>query len=73
MHDTSCLSPQVIKNKIKKTIKGIVWSGFIGEYKKPPIYIIQKPYDQTADGIFIDDILRRFLKKKVEITIKKIL
>jgi hypothetical protein len=73
MHDITRLSPQVFKNKIKKIIKRIIWSGFIGEYKKPPIYIIQKPYDQAADGIFINDILRRFLKKKVEITIKEIL
>jgi len=53
----------------KKIIRGLVWSGFIGEYKKPPIYIIPKPGD---DGIFIDDVLRKFVTKKVRITIEEI-
>jgi len=52
-----------------KIIKGKVWSGFIGEYKKSPIYIIPKPSD---DGIFIDDFLRPFIKKNVKITIEEL-
>jgi len=53
----------------KFIIKGKVWSGFHGEYKKPPIYIIFKP---GSDGIFIDDIFRKYLRKEVYITIKEI-
>ncbi len=53
----------------KKSLVGKVWSGFIGEYKQPPIYIIPTP---LADGIFIDDFLRPFLRKKVCITAKEI-
>ena len=60
---------------MKKIIKGKVWSGFIGEYKKPPIYIIcQTRYYRggrtTEETIFIDDIFREFLTKKVKITIE---
>ncbi len=54
-------------NPKEMRVTGVVWMGYIGEYKKPPIYIIPEP---EADGIFIDDILRKFLRKKVHITIK---
>lgn len=57
------------KEKRKKSLTGIVWGGFIGEYKKPPVYIIPKP---GADGIFIDDVLRPFFRKKVHIIIEEV-
>lgn len=50
---------------------GKVWSGYVGEYKKPPIYLIQKPYWQKDEVDFIDDILRSFLRKEVRITIEQ--
>ena len=52
-------------------IKGRVWSGFVGEYKKPPIHIILSP-GITAKMVFIDDILKKFITKDVEITVKVI-
>lgn len=53
----------------KKSLVGKVWGGFAGEYKKPPIYIIPKP---GGNGIFIDDVMKKFLKKKVRITIEEV-
>lgn len=54
-----------------KIIKGRVWSGFVGEYKKPPIYIITK-LDIDGSEVFIDDVLRKFVGKDIEITIREI-
>lgn len=57
---------------MKKVYKGLVWSGFVGEYKHPPIYIIPPSDEAMEDGIFVSDIFRKFLKKKVRITIEVI-
>lgn len=54
--------------KKSKGLTGLVWFGYIGEYKKPPCYIIRKAKD---DEIFIDDFLRQFAGQKVQITIKE--
>lgn len=59
------------KQKLKKeSLTGLVWSGYIGEYEHPPIYIIPKSRKRFPDGIFISDFLKKFLKKNVEITVK---
>ncbi len=51
-----------------KKIKGVIYGGFKGECgKRNPWYIIPKPGE---DGIFICDILKKYVRKKVEITIK---
>lgn len=56
--------------KMKKTIlTGKVWGGYIGEYKHPPIYIIMSP-GMEGDTVFIDDILRKFMRKDIKITIE---
>lgn len=57
------------EKKRKKIVEGIVWAGFTGEYKKSPIYIIPKPDD---DGIFVDDILKGFVRRKVRLTIEEV-
>lgn len=50
-------------------VKGKVWTGFIGECKdRCPCYIIPKAGE---DGVFICDVLRKFFRKKVTITIKE--
>lgn len=54
----------------KKSLIGKVWAGFIGEYKKPPIYIIITPGIE-GKTVFVDDIFKRFIGKKVSITIKE--
>jgi len=56
---------------MKKILKGMVWAGYIGEYKKPPVYIIVTP-GAEGETIFISDFLRKFVLKKVEITVKVI-
>ncbi len=62
----------------KKVYKGLVWSGYVGEYKHPPVYIIPFPkgipktLDDVKDGIFVSDIFRKFIKKKVCVTIRVI-
>ncbi len=54
----------------KKTILiGKVWSGYKGEYKRPPVYIIHTP-GIDGDTIFIDDLLRKFMKEDIKITIE---
>ncbi len=56
------------------TIKGKVWSGYIGECKhdkRNPFFAIQEePDDEWDDAIFICDILKKFAGKDVVITIK---
>ncbi len=56
----------------KKTIIGKVWTGFVGEYKKSPVYIIKEPYGAEAETVFLADLLRPFWAKKVRITIEEI-
>ncbi len=59
----------------EKTITGLLWGGFKGECNKEhcqhinPLYVIKKP---QADGIYLCEILRAFLMKKVCITIKEL-
>ena len=55
----------------RKSLVGIVWSGFIGEYKGPPIYIISD-IGENGREFFIDKVLTKFLKKKVRITIEEL-
>ncbi len=55
--------------KRKKIVTGKVWSGFIGEYKHPPVYIIPAP---NKDGIFVSDILKKFLRKEVRMTLEEL-
>ena len=55
---------------MSKTIfKGKIYSGYIGEYKHPPIYIILTPGIE-GDTVFVDDILRKFMREDVKITIE---
>lgn len=65
-----------IKSRRKKSLVGKVWTGFIGEYKKPPIYIIHQSCFSCCriieEATFIDDFLRPFLKKKVRVTISEL-
>ena len=56
---------------MKKVLSGKVWSGYIGEYKKPPIYVIVSP-GIGGETVFIDDVLRKFMRRKVKITIEEV-
>ena len=56
----------------KKSLMGLVWTGFSGEYNKPPIYIIKKHYGFKANTVFISDFLKPFVNKKVRITIEEV-
>ncbi len=55
----------------KKTLIGKVWSGYINEYKKPPVYIIVTP-GIDDDTVFVSDLFKKFMMKKVRITIEEI-
>lgn len=56
-----------------KILKGRVWSGFAGEYKKPPVYIITKlGINSNGEEVFIDDVLKKFIMKDVKITIEEV-
>ena len=59
---------------MRRVIKGKIWSGYIGECKKDkrgPCFLIQEePDDEWDDAIFLCDILRKFARQKVVITIK---
>ena len=56
---------------MKKRITGKVWFGFVGEYQKPPCYIILGKEGFDADTVFISDVLKEFAGKEVCITIKE--
>ena len=61
-------SPMKDKKK-RKSLEGKVWSGFIGECKdKCPCYLLRP----KMEAIFICDILRKFARKKVRITIQEL-
>ena len=63
----------LISEKLKgEMVKGRVWSGFIGECKgdkRTPCYIIPEP---DEEGIFLCDILKKYAKQEVVITIDHI-
>jgi len=53
----------------KKRIQGKIWSGFISECKdRCPCYLL-RPYNEA---VFICDVLKKFAKKRVRITIEEI-
>jgi len=54
-----------------KVLKGKVWGGYIGEYKKPPVYIIVSPGIE-GDTVFVSDLFKKFMRKKVRITIEEL-
>jgi len=56
---------------MKKVLKGKVWGGYIGEYKKPPVYIIVSPGIE-GDTVFVSDLFKKFMRKKVRITIEEL-
>lgn len=51
----------------EEKLSGVVWSGFIGEEDKPPVYIIPAP---DEEAIFINDFLRPYVMKHVTITVE---
>ncbi len=54
---------------MKTILTGKVWSGYKGEYKRPPVYIIHT-LGINGDTIFIDDLLREFMTEDIELIIK---
>ncbi len=58
---------------MQKKIKGKVWTGFIGECnKRCPCYLLLDYPNPELDAIFICDVLRKFVRKEVRITIEPI-
>jgi len=58
----------------KESLIGIVWTGWGNECKSkqwntPSLYIVPKPKE---DGIFLCNILKKFLGKRVCITIEEL-
>jgi len=59
-------------SKEKIEISGRAWTGFIGECKTLdicPYYLI---HDKDDNGIFICELLKKFMGKDVKITIEEI-
>ena len=63
------------------TAEGLLWCGYIGECKKDkrtPCYVLEdtelsktkKTLDDTADGIFLCDILKSYAGKQVKIIVE---
>lgn len=59
-----------------KKVTGIIWNGFVEECKcRMPFYIInEKEFinKEFGDGVFLCDILKKFVNKNVSIEIKEI-
>lgn len=52
-----------------KKIKGKLWLGFKGECKsKIPCYLIKR---KGEDGIFLCDILSKYVNKQIKITVEE--
>lgn len=60
------------RKKRKKVLTGKVWSGYIGEYKHPPVYIITDVEVDGEDAVFVSGLFREFMRKEVKITIEEI-
>lgn len=59
-------------SKRKKSLAGLVWFGFTGEYQNPPCYIIVGNEGWDNEEMFISDVLKEFAGRKVEIIIKEV-
>lgn len=56
---------------MKKVITGKVWSGYIGEDRKPPVFIIVTP-GVEGNTVFVSALFKKFMRKKVRITIQEL-
>ena len=58
----------------KETVEGILWGGFKGEHNlEHPYYVLPPKQDAlTEDAVFVADILRKFARKRVRITVEEI-
>jgi len=58
----------------KVTVEGVLWGGFEGEHNlKYPYYILPPKEDALEeDAIFVADIIKKFMRKKIRLTVEEI-
>lgn len=62
------------KGQPKEVAEGVLWGGFKGEHNLAhPYYILQdEEYTFEKDELFVADILKKFVRKRIRLTVEEI-